>query len=199
MNMPIEQPEMPGEIKINISTEQEKKLSKYFMNADPFLWSVLESKNKKGRLKEIQSFGFLTSYSESSNPIYRDINRDLLLDVGIKVILGKIVVPKIVHYFKPEILRHFRDCWDQGQTPDLNYLKANNLFLRHLYHTHEVYKEKPFYRPADPTIVGYRDSAFIFVQIDTQHNFVERWTVFAGLWFTEIEPIIETENKMKGI
>ena len=56
-----------------------------------------------------------------------------MLDLGVKVILGKIVVPKIIQYFSPEILRHFRDCWEQGQTPDLQYLKDNKLYRNRLF------------------------------------------------------------------
>jgi hypothetical protein len=37
-------------------------------------------------------------------------------------------------------------------------------------------------------VEGYRDAAFVFVQIDTRHNFVQRWTVLAGLWFELLEP-----------
>jgi len=63
---------------MNITKEQAGKLGKYFINADPFLWGVLQAKNKKGRLKELKQMGFLAIYSEGSNPIYSKINRDLL-------------------------------------------------------------------------------------------------------------------------
>ena len=47
MDIPMEQVESPRKIKINLSTEQEKKLGKYFMNSDPFMWGVLEAKTRK--------------------------------------------------------------------------------------------------------------------------------------------------------
>jgi hypothetical protein len=174
---------------MNLSKEQSAKLGKYFINADPFLWGVLKAKNKKGRLTELKQMGFLDIYSEGSNPIYSKINRDLLVELGITGILEKIVVPRIENRFSPETLRYFRDCWEQGQTPDLNYLVKYELYHKRNFFTvttPEVYDNLSH----EPPIAGYKDLAFIFVQIETQHNFVERWTVFAGLWFEEIEPLL---------
>ncbi len=174
---------------MDIPMEQADKLSRYFINADPFLWNVLQAKNKKGRLKELQGMGLLGGYSAGSNPIYTRINRDLLVELGITGILEKIVVPRVQNGFGQATLRYFRDCWQQGQTPELEYLAKNKL-----------YRKSNFFVSRNPEVsdellsnfpvVGYKDSAFVFVQIDTQHNFVERWTVFAGLWFEEIEPLL---------
>ena len=174
---------------MNIPKEQSDRLIKYYLNADPFLWGVLHAKNKKGRLKELKQMGFLDVYSEGSNPIYSKINRDLLVELGITGILEKIVIPGIEKSFKPEMLRYFRDCWEQGQTPDLNYLVKYELYHKRNFFTvtsPEVFDNLSHELP----IAGYKDPALIFVQIETQHNFVERWTVFAGLWFEEIEPLL---------
>ena len=174
---------------MDISKEQSAKLGKYFINADPFLWGVLQAKNKKGRLKELKQMGFLDIYSEGSNPIYSKINRDLLVELGITGILEKIIIPRIEKGFSPETLRYFRDCWEQGQTPDLNYLIKHKFYRKRTLFT--VTKEEVYDDWGSlPPVVGYKDPAFIFVQIETQHNFVERWTVFAGLWFEEIEPLL---------
>ncbi len=174
---------------MEISREQGDKLIKYFINADPFLFGVLETKNKKSRIKELKQMGFLATYTEGSNAIYSKINRDLLVELGITGILEKIVVPKIRNGFKPEIMRYFRDCWEQGQNPDIEYLNKNKLYRNRGFFS---ICEKEVHDSWDKTtpVVGYKDPAFVFVQIDTQHNFVERWTVFAGLWFEEIEPLI---------
>ena len=172
---------------MNISKEQSDKLTKYFINADPFLWGVLQAKNKKGRLQELKQMGFLAIYTEGSNPIYSKINRDLLIELGITGILEKIVVPRILNVFDQETLRVFRNCWEQGQTPDLNYLIKHGLYRKRTFAAQaEVYENWS----SLPPVVGYKEPAFVFVQIETQHNFVERWTVFAGLWFEEIEPLL---------
>lgn len=171
---------------MDITRDQSGKLVKYFINADPFLWGVLKTKNKKGRIKELKQMGFLPIYSEGSNPIYSKINRDLLVELGISGILDKIVIPRIQNTFSQETLRYFRDCWEQGQTPDLNYLVKNKLYHKQTFLTLTTTEVYDGFSPGP--VVGYKDPAFIFVQIETQHNFVERWTVFAGLWFEEIEP-----------
>jgi hypothetical protein len=165
-----------------LTNEQIRKLSRYFLNADPFLWGVLKSKNKKGRIKELQDSEYLSQYTKGSNPIYTRINRDLLLELGITGILEKIVVPRIRELFTPEDLRYFRDCWEQGQTPEMKYLQKNKLYGKNIF-AREI--REGF---GDERVTGYKDSAFIFVQIETQFNLVQRWTVFGGLWVEEIEP-----------
>jgi len=168
---------------MEIPREQAEKLKRYFINADPFLWGVLENKNKKGRLRELRGLSFLGSYSEGGNPTYSKINQDLLVEIGIEGILERIVVPKITNGFTQEVLRYFQRCWEQGQTPDMKYLKEHKLYRRHIFAEDKVYDGREY------RVVGHKDPAHLFVQIDTQHNFVERWTVFAGLWFEEIEPL----------
>ena len=151
------------------------------LQPDPFLWGVLETKNKKGRLKEIKKLGFLKSYSEGSNPTYSKVNQDLLVELGIEGILAHLVVPRVTEVFVPDVLYYFRRCWEQGQTPDMKYLKEHKLYHRHVFANDNYYEGR--------RMVGHKDPAHIFFQIDTQHEFVERWTVFAGLWFEEIEPL----------
>ena len=169
-----------------IAKETKEKLKRYLINADPFLWNVLENKNKRGRLRELKELGFLTNYADGSNATYSKINQDLLVELGVEGVLERIVVPKVKALFKPDMLEYFRRCWEQGQIPDFKYLKKNKLYLRGSFTAvAEVYDSWSPY----PPVVGYKDPAFVFVQIDTQHNFVERWTVFAGLWFEEIEPL----------
>lgn len=171
---------------MEIPREQAEKLEKYFINSDPFLWGVLENRNKKGRIKELIGLGYLENYTEGTNATYSKINQELLVELGMGDILEHIVMPKVNRSFSQEILRYFTRCWDQGQTPDIKYLKE-----RKLYHSHLLIDNE--YEGTSARIVGHKDPAHIFVQIDTQHNFVERWTVFAGLWFEEIEPLLEID------
>jgi hypothetical protein len=170
---------------MEILREQAEKLKRYLINADPFLWGILEKKNKKERLQELKKLGFLKSYSEGSNATYSKVNQDLLVELGIEGILESIVITRVSASFAPEDLRYFRRCWEQGQIPDMKYLREHRLYRRHPFSGHEVYGKRD-----EPPVVGYKDPAHIFVQIDTQHYFVERWTVFAGLWFEEIEPLL---------
>jgi hypothetical protein len=168
---------------MDIPRVQAEKLKRYLINADPFLWNVLDANNKKGRIKEIKAMGFLTSYSESSNPLYSKVNQDLLAEIGIDGILEKIVVPAVLKRLGKEVLRDFRLRWEQGQAPAKEYLKAKNLYRDHRFGGLDRWEEKRLLAP--------RESAFIFVEINTQYDYVERWTVFAGLWFEEFEPLLD--------
>jgi hypothetical protein len=149
----------------------------------------------EGRLGQVYGQGSLNKetstasvYSKGSNPIYSKINRDLLVELGIAGILEKIVVPRIQDMFSRDTLRYFRDCWVQGQTSDIKYLTNNKLYHKQTYFTLRHPEIMDGFELG--AVAGYKDPAFIFVQIQTQYNFVERWTVFAGLWFEEIEPSI---------
>ncbi len=171
---------------LEMTRERSERLKRYLINADPFLWNVLDSKNKKGRLRELKAMGFLLNYSDGANPNYSKINQDLLVELGIEGILECIIFPKVTNLFTTDTIGYFRRCWEQGQTPPLDYLRRQGLYRRR-YSSREVYDSH--WDTLDSPPAGYKDPAFIFVQIDTQHNFVERWTVFAGLWFEDIEQL----------
>jgi hypothetical protein len=168
---------------MNIPRVQAEKLKRYLINADPFLWNVLDANNKKGRIKELKTLGFLNGYSESANPLYSKVYQDLLAEIGIDGILEKIVVPAVLRRLGKEVLHDFRLKWEQGQTPAKEYLKARKLYRDHRFGGLDRWEEKRLLAP--------KESAFIFVEINTQYDYVERWTVFAGLWFEEIEPLLD--------
>lgn len=173
---------------MEIPLKTQDKLRRYFINADPFLWNLLEQKNKKDRLKELQGKGYLKGYTKHAKPIYSKINNDLLLEMGIKGILDNIVVPRVTKLFTRDRLDFMRRCWEQGQTPSLDYFKKQGLY-RHHFLTDDAVQEE-----IDKPPSGYKEPAFIFVQINSQMGFVERWTVFAGLWFEEIEPLFDSAH-----
>jgi len=177
------------EVEMQISKEQAEKLKRYFVNADPFLWGVLGAKNKKGSLTELTSelkkSGFSHSYSERGNPTYAKVNQDLLVELGIDGILEHIVVPRVINGFAPDVLRYLRRCWDQGQTPNLKDLIEHELYKEHILEEVQLYDKGPY-------LIRHKHPAELFLQIDNQHKFVECWTVFAGLWFEEIEPLLDS-------
>ena len=174
---------------MKITKEIQDKLKRYLVNADPFLWNLLENKNKKGRLRELKALGLLKNYAEGSNPIYSRINQDLLVDLGIEGIIERIVVPRVKTQFSPDILEYFQRCWEQGQTPTLEYLKQHKLYRKRRFTDGETFDSGW----KVPPIAGYKEPAFVFCQIDTRYDLVERWTVFAGLWFEEIEPLLSSK------
>ena len=170
---------------MNLGRGEAEKLRRYFINADPFLWGVLEARNKKERLKEIKNLGFLSGYSEGTNLTYSRMNQDLLIELGIEGILERIVVPQVRKRFDEEVLSVLRRHWEQGSTPDMKYLEEKTLYRSRRFVWKEELEDKRLLLPKEP--------AHIFVQVHPQHEYVERWTVFAGLWFEEIEPLLGSE------
>lgn len=61
-----------------------------------------------------------------------------------------------------EKLDILRRYWIDGRLPDTAYLKRNGMF----------------------------DIAYIFLNVNSQFDYVEGWTTFAGLWFEDIEPYL---------
>ena len=165
---------------MDMAREQREKLKRYLINADPFLWGVLEQRNKKGRLKELKKMGFLGGYSEKSNATYSRINQDLLIELDLEGILKQIVIPKVRQRIGQESLSGLRRFWDQGEIPSRDFLKDNKLYKSRVL----IWKEE----------TELKAPGHIFLQIDVNKNFVERWTVLAGLWFEEIEPWLEKEG-----
>ena len=171
---------------MEIARETADTLRRYFLNASPFLWGVLEARKKKERIKELKGMGFLKDYSENSKQKYDEISRELLVELGIEGIIGRIVVPLVHKQLGLEVLKSFRRHWEQGQLPDKKYLKENKLY-RHHYIGVTHWEEN--------RLVPEKDPAYIFLEINESLDFVDRWTVFAGLWFEIIDPLITKEEK----
>lgn len=169
-----------------------EKLTRYLINADPFLWNVLNGKNKKKRVIELKLMGFLSDYSDRTNTNYSRINQDLLIELGIEGIIERIVVPKVTTLFSSYVIDYFRRCWEQGQTPTIDYLREKGLYQRRI-RSREVWES---HWHVDEPPAGYKDPSFVFFQIEKVYNYVERWTVFAGLWFEEIEPLLESSKQI---
>jgi hypothetical protein len=174
---------------MEIARETADTLTRYFLNASPFLWGVLGARKKKERIIEIKGMGFLENYSETSKQKYDTINQELLVELGIEGIIGRIVVPIIYKRLGSEALTHFRRHWEQGQLPDKKYLKDNKLYRHRRAILYQLWEEN--------RMVPEKDPAFIFLEINESLDFVDRWTVFAGLWFEIIDPLITKEEKEK--
>jgi len=172
---------------MEITRETADTLKRYFINASPFLWGVLKARKKKERIEEIKGMGFLEDISENSKIKYDMINQDLLVKPGIEGIIGRIVVPLVYKQLGSEALNRFRRHWEQGQLPDKKYLVDNKLYRRWRIIWNQPYEEG---RP-----VPEKDPAFIFLNINESLDFVDRWTVFAGLWFEIIDPLITKDER----
>jgi len=163
-------------------------LKRFFLNANPFLWGVLEGRKKKERILELQDMGFLAGYSEKTKNTYDLINRDLLVELGIEGILEQIVIPGVYKRLAAENLKTLRRHWEEGQKPHISDLVKNRLYLP---------RKLGITRWEENREVLEKDPAFIFVKINEQIEFVDSWTVFAGLWFEVIEPLLTKEDREK--
>jgi len=174
---------------MEINRETGDMLKRYFLNANPLLWGVLEARKKKERIKELKAMGFLKDYSENSKQKYDKINQDLLVELGIEGIMDRIVVPLVHKRLGVEVLKNFRRHWEQGQLPDKQYLKDNKLYHRRRAVLMNQWEENRLVREKDPV--------FIFLEINESLDFIDHWTVFSGLWFEQIESLISKEEKEK--
>ena len=170
---------------MEIGRDTADMLKRYFLNASPFLWGVLEARKKKERIKELKGMGFLKDYSENGKQKYDAINQDLLVELGAEGIIDRIVIPLIYRRLGSEVLKNFRRHWEEGQLPGKQYLKENKLYHRRRAVLLDQWEEN--------RLVPEKDPAFIFLEINESLDFVDRWTVFAGIWFETIEPRIEKE------
>jgi hypothetical protein len=174
---------------MEIPRETAEILRRYFINASPFLWGVLKARKKKDRISEIKGKGFLVNYSENSKISYDMINQALLIELGIEGILNRIVIPQVYIRIGSEALTSFRRHWEQGQLPGKNYLKENKLYRRRRVILMQKWEGN---RP-----LPEKDPAFIFLEINESLDFIDRWTVFAGLWFEIIDPLMSKEEKVE--
>ena len=174
---------------MDIPMQTQEKFKRIILNSHPFLFGVLEKRNKKGRMQELQELGFLKSYSQGSNPNYSRFYEDLIKEIGVQGIIEKIIVKRLGERFTPEVLDYLRRCWYLGQLPSFDDVKKFGLFKKHPF-TSEV-NTAGF---GDPHIEGHKERAFVFMEINTQFDFVETWTPFAEFWFEEIEPLLGKDS-----
>lgn len=175
-----------------LTNETRLILERYIRNADPFLWNTTQATNKKGRIAELQTYGYLKKFTKG-NPTYRMLNDDLLVEPGVEGILKEIVAKRITNTFDPEILAYLRRSWETATIPTMDYLKQNGIYHKH-YLTDSETREGPGPRPPS----GYKEQACIFFEIDSAYDYIVRWTTFAGLWFEFIEPLLYQSGSDQG-
>ena len=168
---------------MNIERAQAEMLKRFFLNADPFLWGILLANNKKEVINNIKKLQFLEKYSENANFTYQRIGEDLLIELGIEGILERIVSVKIHEHFSKDVLQNLRRYWEQGHRPGIDFLEKNSLYKMRRITLAPASKDDR---------LRYRDPADVFFEINKEYGrgYLERWTVFAGLWFETIEPLL---------
>lgn len=156
--------------------KQKRKIERYLMNANRFMWGLGPGNQQKNYdWLEDEEFKFTRTR-------YGLVTQQLLRNPGIEELLTTLVIPTVKEMFPDDTLNELRKLWYIGELPnlkkDINRLEVNG--------------------KVDPG----PDRAFHwrpFVEISTQFHYVERWGELAGVWFEEIEPWIgESQSKNWG-
>jgi len=175
-----------------MDTGQEEKLTRYLRNAQPFLWGVIPGNKKavlaalRANLKELGEDSI--PLAENQKPTYSMLTDSLLAKLGIEKVIREIVVPQVRRQFADRMgaLEFLRAHWLSGTLPrwqTLQTLRAPRTVKQRLLEAAH---------PSDLSTVGKLTGDILdaFVEINNQYRYVHGWTVFAGLWFEEIEPLL---------
>lgn len=171
---------------------QSEKLERYLRNSDRFLWGVITGNKEavfialRGNLKELGEDGI--SIPERQKPTYTMITASLLAKLGIEKVIREIVATQVRRQFaeRPGALDFLRAHWLSGTLPRWQTLET----LR----TPRTVKQRLLeaVHPSEPQPIRKLTGDILdaFVEVNNQYNYVHGWTVFAGLWFEEIEPLL---------
>ena len=179
---------------------QSEKLERYLPNSERFLWGVIPGNKEavftalRGNLKELSEDGI--SIPERQKPTYAMITASLLAKLGIEKVITEIVVAQVRRQFadRPGALDFLRAHWLSGTLPrwqTLQTLRApRTLKQRFIESVH----------PSEDALSGKQTADILdaFVEINPQFKYVHSWTVFAGLWFEEIEPLLKETVQQSG-
>ncbi len=169
------------------------RLERYFRNATPFMWGVIPG-DKRAVVMALRTV--LEELCEDTElianhkkPTYAMVTENLLAKLGIERILNQIVAKEVGHQFtgRTGALDFLRAHWMSGTLPrwqTLQSLRTPKTVKQKLADS-VVWRENPERRQQTSDILD------AFVEINNQYKYVHGWTVFAGLWFEEIEPLLK--------
>jgi hypothetical protein len=178
--------------------EQKEKLTRYLRNAQPFLWGIIPGNKKvvlstlRENLKDLGEDAI--KLAGTQKPTYSMLTDSLLANLGIEKVIREIVVPQVRRQFadRPGALEFLQSHWLSGTLPrwqTLQTLRAPKSVKHKLLEAA---------RPSDLSTMGKLTGDILdaFVEVNNQYHYVHGWTVFAGLWFEEIEPLLKkTDTK----
>ena len=180
--------------------EQKEKLTRYLRNAQPFLWGVIPG-NKKAVLATLRTI--LKELGEDSIPLadnqkptYTMLTDSLLAKLGIEKVIREIVAVQVRRQFadRPGALEFLQSHWLSGTLPrwqTLQTLRAPKSVKQRLLGAAH---------PSELSTMGKLTGDILdaFVEVNNQYNYVHGWTVFAGLWFEEIESLLKETDSQHG-
>ncbi len=172
--------------------EKREKMERYFRNADCFMWGVIPGDKQtvfttlRTLLEEMGEDSALIPDPKKST--YAVVIGNLLGKIGIESILTEIVAKQVRRQLtdRAGVIDFLRAHWMSGTLPRWQTLQS--------FRAPRTVKQKVLdtVHPKDVTVKRQQTSDIIdaFVEVNTQYNYVHGWTVFAGLWFEEIEPLL---------
>ncbi len=171
---------------------QRERLERYFRNADRFMWGVIPGDKQtvfaalRIMLKELGGNG--VQIPDDKKYTYATVVENLLARLGIERILNEIVTKQVKLQFagRTGALDFLRAHWMSGTLPrwqTLYSLRARRTVRRRFLDALDSGEDAPEKRQQTSDILD------AFVEVNTQYKYVHGWTVFAGLWFEDIEPL----------
>lgn len=154
--------------KSSLTAKQQGKLQRYLKNSSRFLWG-LGPGNQGKNYEWLDYKGYRNAEGQRYKGSYSNVTNDLLTRHGIEGIIKDLIVPTVKERLGDKadnVIKLLRSCWQEGVTPDMSLLKLNKI---------EAKNAEPF-----------------FLEINTQFNYVEKWGELAGIWFEEIEPLLDS-------
>ncbi len=177
--------------------EKRGKLERYFRNADRFMWGVIPGDKRtvftalRTVLEELGEDRALIPDPKKST--YAMVTGNLLGKIGVESILTEIVAKQVRRQLteRAGVIDFLRAHWISGTLPrwqTLQSLRAPRTLTRKVLDT---------VHPKDATVKRQQTSDIIdaFVEANPQYQYIHTWTVFAGLWFEEIEPLLKATLK----
>jgi len=158
-----------------MDAKQKAKLERYLRNSSKFLWGLFEKKNKR---KKADIFLDINERIKSKN--WRNDNEDAcdenkpyphvteeLLTYGIDKLIYELIKPRVEEILKDDVHQYLKQKWYEGSLPDYTFIQRNNI----------------------DDIEAY---PFLEIINNNKYQYVDRWGTFAGIWFEEIEPYLES-------
>ena len=175
-----------------MDTNQKEKLERYFRNADRFMWGVIPGDKKtvfialKTLLEQLGEDSAMVSDHRKST--YAMVIENLITSIGIERILTQIIAEEVRRQFKGRspALDFLRAHWISGTLPRWQTLQS----LRPPKNIKQKIKDAIDPKSDFPGRRQNSDIIDAFVDVNSQYSYVRGWTVFAGLWFEEIEPLV---------
>jgi len=176
-----------------MDTGQMGKLERYFRNANRFMWGVIPG-DKRTVFTALRTL--LEQLGEESTLVpddkkatYAMVIENLLTKIGIERVLTQIVAGEVRRQLtgRSPALDFLRAHWMSGTLPrwqTLQSLRAPRTIRQRLINVVES-KDTQAKRQQTSDVMD------AFVEVNSQYNYVHGWTVFAGLWFEEIEPLLK--------